>query len=365
MLRSRRSIDHSLPVTQEWLRLAHSSFTSQSEPIKHPLQPQGLRYASLGQKQQLYISVVRSIVDMVFNPPSPSSVSSTILFPLPVSDLPFPSFPETLYLDQARIQTHTSEITDTVALWMFLLLYRQLLSFSGQGKYQKERIDEFAAILKREIRAIGPRSLGTCFLKDTDTSTDISASSGSNQSQVTDKLKSAMDDIVLQVARRATSAQCRQKPLETGSLSSMVDDIPNESTVSVARKWVDTNMKLDSSLRKLLHGRLKKVVFDKVLADVYPARTEAALERMMGQEIEGCGEVFVSSRDCQGIALPRSAPAFFDMKKPAQERSWGNGLEMLTEEVQSLVDKISLLVVVHFNAYLPLYEKEEFMQSVL
>ncbi|KAF9454708.1 Tcp11-domain-containing protein [Macrolepiota fuliginosa MF-IS2] len=347
MLRSRRSIDPSLPVTKEWLRFAHSTIVSQPEPIKHPLQPQGLRYTSLGQKHQLYISVVRSIVDMVFNPPSPSSPSA-IPHRLPALNPPFPSFPETLYLDQGRIQTHTSETTDAVALWMFLLLYRQLASCSGPGKYQKERMDEFAVILKREIRAIGPRSLGTCFFKDTDTSADVSPSTGSNQNQVTDKLKGAIDDIVLQVARRATSAQRNSKPAETGSLSGGTDDVPDERTVSVARKWVITNMKLDSSLRKLLHGRLKNVVFEKVLADVYPARAEAALERMMGQEIEGCGETVESSRDCQGIQEGR-----------------GNGLEMLTEEVQSLVDKISLLVTVHFNAYLPLYEKEEFIQAVL
>lgn len=367
MLRSRRSIDPSLPVTKEWLRLAHSSFSSQSQPIKHPLQPQGIHYASLGQKQQLYISVVRSIVDMVFNPPppsSPSATSSTNLHPSPMLDLPFPTFPETLYLDQGRIQTHTSEITDTVALWMFLLLYRQLVSCSGQGKYQKERMDEYATILKREIRAIGPRNLGVCFLKDSDASADAPLSAGSNQNQVTDKLKGAIDDIVLQVARRATSAQRNQRHTQTGSLSCGADDVPDERTVSVARKWVITNMKLDSSLRRLLHGRLKNVVFEKVLADVYPARAEAALEKMMGHEIEGCGETILLSRDCQGVALARPPPQpLFEMKKPIQER--GNGLEMLTEEVQSLADKISLLVVVHFNAYLPLYEKEEFMQAVL
>jgi hypothetical protein len=245
---------------------------------------------------------------------------------------------------------------------MFLLLYRQLASCSGQGKYQKERVDEYAAILKREIRAIGPRSLGSCFFKDTDTSPDISTLDGSNQNQVTDKLRIAGDDVVLQVARRATSAQRSQKPVETPSLFNAASDVPDERTVSVARKWVVTNMKTDSSLRKLLHGRLKKVVFEKVLADVYPARAEAALEKMMGHEVEGCGEVSLSSRVCQVVSLPRSAQT---LKRPAQEKSWGNGLEMLSDEVQSLVENISLLVVVHFNAYLPLYEKEEFLRAVL
>ncbi|XP_006462741.1 hypothetical protein AGABI2DRAFT_207333 [Agaricus bisporus var. bisporus H97] len=263
MLRSRRSIDPSLPLTKEWLRFAHTTFSSQEEPIKYPSQPQGLRYTSLGKKHQLYISVVRSIVDMVFDPPSSSSPSLvTTTLPSPPSDLPFPSFPETLYLDQARIQTYTSEIADLVALWMFLLLYRQLISSFGHRKHQKERINEFASILKREIRAIGPRSLGTCFL-------ECSNSSGSNQNPTTDKLKSAL------------------------------------------------------------------------------------------------GEVLLPSKDCLGIALPKSAIPFSDNKVPAQEDGMGNGLEMLSDEVQSLVEKISLLVVVHFNAYLPVYEKEEFMQSVL
>lgn len=361
MLRSRRSIDPSLPVTKEWLRLSHRTFVSQTEPIKHPLQPQGLRYALLGRKQQLYISVVRSIVDTVFEPPpTPSPVTTPTnnhsSFTL---DLPFPSFPETLYLDQGRIQSHTPEITDTVTLWMFLLLYRQLAS---QGIYQKERVNEFATILKQEIRAIGPRNLGSGFITDTDTA----LGSGSNQNSAIDMLNSAMDDIVLQIARRATSVRHNQKTVEMGSLSSVANDAPDERTVSVARKWVITNMKLDSSLRKLLHGRLKNAVFEKVLVDVYPARAEAAMEKMMGHEIEGCGEVFVSSRDCQGITRSRPSPSLlFETKKRAQEPGNGNGLEMLTEEVQSLVDKISLLVTIHLNAYLPVYEKEEFMKDVL
>ncbi|KAJ3564568.1 hypothetical protein NP233_g8211 [Leucocoprinus birnbaumii] len=365
MLRSRRSIDPSLPVTKEWLRSTHDSFSSQTEPINHPLRPLGLDYASLGKKHQLYVSVVRSIVDTVFSPPSSSSTtSSTNLRPSPL-ERPFPSLPETLYLDSARIQNHTSEITDTVALWMFLLLYRQLASCSSQGKYQKERVDEFATILKQEIRAIGPRSLGSCFLKDTDTALNISASTGSNQNPAADKLRNAVDDVVLQVARRATSVQRDRKVVETVSPPPCgTGDVPDERTVSVARKWVLTNMKTDSSLRKLLHGRLKKVVFEKVLAEVYPARAEAALERMMGQEIEGCGEVFGPSRDVLS-SLPRSPLPLFEMKRPEPVQSWGNGLELLSDEVQSLVDKISLLVLVHFNAYLPLYEKEEFLQAVL
>ncbi len=359
MLRSRRSIDPSLPVTKEWLRLAHSTLVSQTEPIRHPLQPQGLHYALLGQKQQLFISVVRSIVDTVFNPPSTSSSVTTptnnhSLFTL---DLPFPSLPETLYLDQGRIQSHTSETTDTVALWMFLLLYRQLIS---QGICQKERMNEFATILKQEIRAIGPRNLGSCFITDTD------AALGSNQGSAIDKLSSAMDDIVLQIARRATGVRRNQKPVEIGLSCSAVDDAPDQRTVSVARKWVITNMKLDSSLRKMLHGRLKNAIFEKVLADVYPARTEAAIGKMMGHEIEGCSEVFVSSRDCQGIARSRPPPSLlFETKKPVPNPGNGNGLEMLAEDVQLLTDKISLLVTVHLNAYLPVYEKEEFMKDVL
>jgi hypothetical protein len=249
---------------------------------------------------------------------------------------------------------------------MFLLLYRQLASCSNQGKYQKERIDEYSAILKREIRVIGPRSLGTCFFKDTDTSSEISVLSGSNQNQMTDKLRSVVDDVVLQVARRATNAQRNRKPIETASPSCSADpDVPDGSTISVARKWALVNMRTDSSLRTLLHGRLKKVVFEKVLADVYPARAESALQKMMGQEIEGRGEVFVSSRHCQEATLPRSPLSLFGMRKPAQEQNWGNGLEMLGEEVQSLVDKISLLFVVHLNAYLPVYEKEVFLQAIL
>jgi hypothetical protein len=170
----------------------------------------------------------------------------------------------------------------------------------------------------------------------------------------------------LQIARRASSIQRGQKLPETGLLLGMAGgDMPSKFTVSVARKWVDANMKLDSSLRKLLHGRLKKVVFEKVLAEVYPARSEVAFEKMMGKENEGWGEVLVPSRDCLGTALPKSAIPFSGNKAPAQEEGMGNGLEMLSEEVQSLVDKVSLLVVVHFNAYFPIYEKEEFMQSVL
>lgn len=367
MLRRQRSIDLSLPVTKKWLRSAHVSFSLQTEPIKHPLQPQGFDYGSLDKKHQLYVSVVRGIVDIVFSPPFSLSTASTNIRPPTLDHLP-----ETLYLDQGRIQNHSSEILDTVALWMFLLLYRQLASCSNQGRHQKERVDEYAAILKQEIRAIGPKSLGTCFLQDADSSSeDPSASTRSDQShpQVTDKLKSAVDDVVLQIARRATSVpRNHRSPEEMASPpTNGTDHVPDERTVSVARKWIVTNMKTDSSFKKLLHGRLNKVVFERVFADVYPVRAASALEKMMGQEPEGCGEMFGGpSRHC---SLPRSSLTPFEMKRRSeavlQHRCWGNGLEILEDEVQSLVHKISLLVVVHFNAYLPLYEKQEFLQAVL
>ena len=371
MLRSRQSIDLSLPITREWLRSAHNSFSSQTEPIKHPLQPQGFDYGSLDKKHQLYVSVVRGIVDTIFGPPSLPSIASTNIRPSTL-DHPLPSLPETLYLDQGRIQNYSSEIADTVALWMFLLLYRQLASCSSQGRYHKDRVDEYAAILKQEIRAIGPRSLGTCFLPDADSFSDnTSAPTGSHQNppQVTDKLQSAVDDVVLQIARRATSvSRDHRNPAEMISpLAIGTDHVPDERTVSIARKWIVTNMKVGSSFVKMLHGRLNKEVFERVLADVYPARAEAALQKMMGQEIESCGEVFGGpSRDC---VLPRSSVAPFEVKRRSEavirHHFWGNGLEILADEVQSLVHKISLLVIVHFNAYLPLYEKQEFLQAVL
>jgi len=229
-------------------------------------------------------------------------------------------------------------------------------------------VDEYAAILKREIRAIGPRSLGTCFLPDA-ASNDPSAPTGSHQNhpQVTDKLKRAVDDVVLQIARRATTvSRDHRNPVEVISPpTNGTDHVPDERTVSIARKWIVTHMKADSSFVKMLHGRLNKVVFERVLADVYPARAEAALEKMMGQEMESCGEV--SGGPSRYCLLPRSAP--FEVKRRSEvavrHHLWGNGLEILADEVQSLVHKISLLVIVHFNAYLPLYEKQEFLQAVL
>ena len=317
---------------------------TRNQPISHPLYPPGyLQPSALSGNQQLYLATLKGIVDLVFDSPLYNSTSATptntpLCSPItPPAQPQLTSFPETLYLDASRIQLLSSDAIDATALYMFLLLYRQLIFSESTESAASDppKVNDFDILrLKREIRDIGTTRLGCCFTRQ---ALDHLESKVGNKDA--ERWRIVKQDIVLQVAKRANDARNRTA-LSTSAPSSPIGDAPDERVLNVAQCWAESNMQEGSSLSTMLHNRLRDVVFTAVVALAYPSRDSSTGKTMLTAD-------FLSSLS------PKSAEG--------ASAGMVSGMEPLADEIRSLSEKISRLALIHLNAYLPLYEKEVFL----
>ena len=303
-----------------------------SHTIPHPSSPSSfINYCQLPQTQQIYLSVLKGLTDLVFDPPCGPSHSSSVTPRVPKSTIPhLPLYPETTYLDGARLLVLSGEAADATAMYMFLLLFRQLV-FSDPSDPTLKVSDAQLASLKKEIRDISSSHLSHCF------------NQGSSSDPDNAKWAKIRQDIVLQIAMRAKEAQTsRSGPSscsQSGVSSLPLASAPDERMLKLAERWSDSNMRPDSPLSKMLRNRIRDVVFNQVVALTFPSRDSAMC---LGKPL-----------DCSTFAstTPPSALA--------------SGMEPLADEIRLLSERLSRLAYIHLGVYLPLYEEEGFASSVL
>ncbi|KAG6841981.1 hypothetical protein C0991_004472 [Blastosporella zonata] len=340
--RNRKGSECSLRLTREWLRLAHVDLQAR-EWIPHPgYLGRGLHYHTLPPNQQTYLAVLKGIMDLIFDPPEKSSPPASPSLSSPPSTPIFrttsPSLarllapPETVYLDSARLEVLSADAADVTAIYMFLLLYRQLVhSESGDSAVSPQdftKVEDVDLIrLKTEIRDIGSTRLGYCF-----SSRLVSDEVDSPREKDLEKERCAKQDIVLQVAKRAKEARSPSAP------SSPLGEVPGEPIVQLAQRWADSNIHPNSSLCTMLRRRLRDVVFNSVVAQTYPNRDSTSGKLST-----------IDFLSCIGSQSPHIASNLV------------TGMEPLAEEIRTLAEKISRLALIHLNAYLPLYEQDGFL----
>ncbi|RDB18020.1 Protein SOK1 [Hypsizygus marmoreus] len=345
----------SLRMTREWLHLAHTDMLSRP-PIPHPRHFSGsLSYSALPRNSQTYLAVLKGIIDLIFDPPppssSPSSTPTSSTPPSPVFQTTtltsprLPGYPETTYLDSARLALLSSDAADTTALYMFLLLYRQLIHSESNDPASSPqdslKVDDADLLrLKKEIRDIGPTHLGSCFSCGSAHELDNSNEKNGEEGRF------AKRDIVLQIAKRAKDAQCSRANPSLSSSSpppSPIGEIPGEQMVNLAQRWADANIQPDSPLCTMLRRRLRDAVFNAVVVLTYPGRdsTTGALST-----VDFLSFVHAS---VDPLAIPLSTAT-------------ATGMEPLVDEIRSLAEKISRLALIHLNAFLPLYEQDGFLE---
>lgn len=351
-LKNHKGGSASLRMTQEWLRVAHNDMLTRG-PLLHPRYTSGsLKYDSLPRNQQIYLAVLRGILGLVFNPPPASCASS-----VSSSDSPIPVFqtlseassspyvyPETLYLDSARLALLNAEAADATALSMFLLLYRQLIfsessepSSSTQGILRV--VDADLIQLKREIRDIGPSRLGDCFSSRL-SSDELDGGHGNRSDRKeAERWLAARQGVVLQIAKRAKEARNRTHTSSSSQPSSPIGEVPDGQMANLAQRWADSNMHADSTLALMLRRRLQDIVFNTVVKLAYPAPDSNTFKR-------GAVDFFTSARAESVVEMPLGT---------------ATGMEPLTDEIRALSEKISRLALIHLNAFLPLYEQEGFL----
>ncbi|KAJ6508838.1 T-complex protein 11-domain-containing protein [Mycena sanguinolenta] len=335
--------------TREWLATTHASLLARSEPIPHPSYPIGhLKYQTLQRNQQIYLATLKGLTDLVFTSPSPANLIS---LPVPTSPL-FPSqaqsqaqgrgtlptissspeYPETSYLDNARILQLSTEAVDLTTLYMFLLLYRQLKLSSSESSTSGSVPEQWElAKIKREIRDIGSSRLGYAFY----CGPSASAAVEGVDTEELEKWRALKQNVVLQIAMRAKNSTTNGTP------SPSVD----ASLLLVAQRWADTNIQQNSALSGMLSKRLRDVVFNAVVGLAYPGRNATRPNVDFS--------TFGSLRMPGSPSSPSCASANVNVA--------GTGMEALAEEIGLLAENISKLALIHLNTYLPLYEAEHFL----
>lgn len=336
----------SLHHTRAWIHNAHDALLARKQPIPHPSYPSDhLNYATLTKNQQIYLSALKGVVDLIFEtsglPQAATSSNSPPTSPInsPTASSPLLTIPETLYLDKSRLLQLGSDVNDTTALYMCILLFRQLVfsePLGGLSASSPPKVDlEDMTRLKHEIRALGSSRLGSYFLTAPPTD-DLEISLQDNENRWNVK-----QDIVLQITKRANDARHRgSQPLP--ALSSPVGEVPDQRIVSVAQRWADFNMHPGSALSAMLRNRLRDVLFDGVVSIAYPGR-DSTTGKMLSMDFFSTGQF---SSTCLGTAYVGTPMA---------------GMEPLTDEIRRLAEKISRLTLIHLNSYLPLYETEGFL----
>ncbi|KAG2129098.1 T-complex protein 11-domain-containing protein [Suillus clintonianus] len=320
--KGRKGAGASLDLTRKWMQTAYHHLMS-SHTLPHPSLPSNsINYRQLPQTQQIYLSVLKALTDLVFDPPcGPSPVP---LLRVSKSTIPYlPLYPETTYLDGARLLVLSGEAADATAMYMFLLLFRQLV-FSDPCEPTLKVTDAQLASLKKEIRDISSSHLGHCFTQ------------GSNSDSDNEKWAKIRQDIVLQIAMRAKEARTSSTQNSSSDPQSRVlASAPDERMLKLAERWSDSNMRPNSPLSTLLRKRIRDVVFNQVVALTFPLR--------------------------DSIMSPGKPLDFASVAPPS---ALASGMEPLVDEIRLLSERLSRLAHIHLGVYLPLYEQDDFSTSV-
>ncbi|KAH9480298.1 Protein SOK1 [Psilocybe cubensis] len=398
--------DASLHHTRRWLHAAHHSllerprpiFLSTSPSLSHPSSSLSHTsstkyYKDLNRNQQIYLTALKGVVDLIFDAEASSSSSTSNSSSPPLSPVspadPSPSpvcssaptsptsptspsaggfaLPETLYLDKTRIQPLGQEAASATALYMFMLLFRQLVfnpgsdsSTSPLSQIRREKVVQADMVkLKREIKDIGPACLAGCL----DASPSPSDSDASSKDA--EQMKEVKEALVLQIAKRACETRRRlQHPVshlasDASSTSATVagGEAPDPALLGVAQRWAATNMRAGAPLATLLHRRMRDVVFDAVVCLAYPSPCSASSSS--------------SSTPSTGIDLSSSATLSSASSSPMMATTPAQlgsvvqaaGMESVADEIRRVAEDAARLALIHLNTHLPLYEGDGFFPT--
>lgn len=349
--RRRKGQGASVELTKKWLQTAHRHMLA-LETFSHPSCPSSsLSFRSLNRMLQAYLCVLKGFTDMIFDPPTPIQ-SSKLYVPAVCSQSAWPTasslpgYPETTFLDSARLVTLSTDAADVTAMYMFLMLYRQLVfsnpRHSSSGQMPKVTESDLLQ-LKIEIRDIASCHLGYCFTRTL--AEEPTAGEGSTKKtgdREWEKWQRAARDVVLQIAMRATQAQNCSRTSLSPTDRSFIHQPPDDRMLQLAERWLDTNLRHRSSFSVVLRNRFRDAVFHRLVATTFPTR-DVSTEKLKA----------TSESSTSPVASTTSSPPSGTV----------TGLESFTDEIRTLTDKLSKLSVIHLGVYLPLYEQDGFIQS--
>ncbi|THH31461.1 hypothetical protein EUX98_g2713 [Antrodiella citrinella] len=325
---SRQKGQLSLSVTRQWLKTAHAELADENvRPEGIPVSPAASFLRSLNKPSrhvQIQVAVTKAFVNLIFEPPSSSSASpsaSPASRSSPAAAVGT-NYPETLYLDHARLNTFSTDAADFTALYMLMMLHRQLLQSGAPLKTDSVLKTDELLILKKEIWEIGPQHFGLCFRKDADDEREW------------DKWRDDISNAVLHLtvhasetrSSRSSSASSIATPTSSDSSESLARRVPDANLLTLATNWVHSNLRHDSPLSQLMRKRLRNKVEEVALGLVLPS-----------------------------IKKPSSS------ESPTSLSASTSGLEPLMPEITHLAERLVKLVGIHTNVYGALYMQPGFV----
>lgn len=292
-------------------------------------------------RTQIQVAATRAITDLIFNPP-PSSSSATKSSSLQLSSSAVSAYPETLYLDHARMGTLSADAADFTSLYMLLMLFRQLVLSAPRASSNTVRPDELLK-LKKEIWEIGPAHPGLCFMQGKGRVSRSGRSRDKDREEELKKWQSEMDDVVLQVALRASEARSSLNGSSASTSAAAMSpeehvlpmSNPHPELMKLADSWASTHLRPASTLSGLLRSRICTQVQETAIGLV--VRSSSSPTSSLASE-----DVCNSSGDSTGPGL-------------------ANGLEPLAPEIQHLSERIAKLVNIHLDVYGALYAQPGFL----
>ena len=384
-----------LQATRAWLRTAHNDLESSSSTS---VLSQRFQHPQASRQTRTTIALVKAVVNLIFDPPAPpapvqpsppaSAPVSTASTPTISSAPPltssrshgssssshssssFAGYPETFFLDYGRLATLSTDASDFTALYMLLMLYRQLVhSHMHQQAQSQARTSASAQArtlvsndellrLKKEIWEIGPSHLGLCFMQNRPRASGSHHSSSGSSSRSSSRherserdreaemrrWRSDIGDVVLQVTRRATEPRPPQEPADSKSSSEL--KAPDTHVLGLANSWTESNLRAGSPLSVILKKRIRECVEEAVLNIVLPSSSSSS-----SSSSSPC-----ASSPSSSTSTSSSTPT--SQKDPVPTSS---GLEPLMPEIRHLAERAAKLVTIHGNVYGALYSLPAFL----
>ncbi|GJN92812.1 hypothetical protein Rhopal_005850-T1 [Rhodotorula paludigena] len=183
------------------------------------------------------------------------------------------SLPETAQLDSYRLQAFHADAVDLTVLYMLVLLFQQLASHKRPSPAEVDSLrQELWCIMTASTRStsslVGPGAAIQGIPQGPPGHGIAKLASPS--------WRAAMQDVLLQVAARATEVRERQDDTKVAPPTQR-PGMPSAEMLELVKSYFDTNVKASSKLFQLLHKRLRSTLESVVLEELDKERKRGPL----------------------------------------------------------------------------------------
>jgi hypothetical protein len=281
--------------------------------------------------------------------------------------------PETFFLDVARLGIYITDAVDLTAIYMFLLLYRQLVfsetsrsGWDGKGKAGRRIAEAELIKLKSEIWAVAPPMLGACFVPEARRLDSLGSSSRHERARSgkteLERWRKGIRDVALHVVARSNDVEWRAEaastrtfpdhPLTAPELTQFTLPPPNTAMLGLVERWCDRNLKFGSALSVLLREKLADAMLHMVLACYNNTNDLPSTSLPVPMSVS-------VSRNSQGAPQALNQVGLSQYLPSNTVVGGSLGMETLNVEMKGIAERIAKLAKIHVDVYGVMYESED------